>query len=119
MSLQTNFMNSIASKATQFDRGGAALQDQSSSTTTVKHESVSDPTATDLTLLCMKTNLLPLILMRSDGHQSEIPVKLRPLYWSLQNISNSRKKTSFQRYWAPSEYQFPHKARITLTSTQH
>ena len=63
-SLRTSFMNSIASKTTTVDGGGAS-QDQSSDTAAtmnVKDECVPDPTATDLTLLRMKTNLLPLIL---------------------------------------------------------
>ena len=65
-SLQTNFINSIASKSTLFDGGGAsAPQDQSSNTAPamdVEVECVPDPTAVGLTLLKMKTNLLPLIL---------------------------------------------------------
>jgi hypothetical protein len=66
-SLHTNFINSIASKSTIFD-GGRASQDQSShtaATTNVEDKCVPDPpTATDLdlTLLRMKTNLLPLLL---------------------------------------------------------
>jgi hypothetical protein len=67
-SLQTNFINSIASKSTIFDGGGAS-QDQSShtaATMNVEDKCVPDPpTATDLdlTLLRMKkTNLLPLLL---------------------------------------------------------
>jgi hypothetical protein len=53
-SLQTNFINSIDSKSTIFDGGGAS-QDQSSNTAAtmnVKDKCVPDPpTATDLTLL--------------------------------------------------------------------
>jgi hypothetical protein len=66
-SLQTNLINSIASKSTTFDGGGAS-QDQSShtaATTNVEDICVPDPpTATDLdlTLLRMKTNVLPLLL---------------------------------------------------------
>jgi hypothetical protein len=62
-SLQTNFINSIASKSTIFDGGGAS-QDQSShtaATMNAEDKCVPDPpTATDLdlTLLRMKTNLL-------------------------------------------------------------
>jgi hypothetical protein len=52
-SLQTNFVNSIASKSTKFDGGGAS-QDQSShtaATTSVEDKCVPDPpTATDLDL---------------------------------------------------------------------
>jgi hypothetical protein len=65
-SLQTNFINSIASKSTIFDGGGAS-QDQSSHTAAAMNAEdkcgVPDPpTATDLSLLRMKTNLLPLLL---------------------------------------------------------
>ncbi len=65
--LQTNFINSVASKSTIFDGGGAS-QDQSShtaATMNAEDKCVPDPpTATDLdlTLLRMKTNLLPLLL---------------------------------------------------------
>ena len=63
-SLQTNFINSIASKLPKIDEVGAS-QDQSSDTAAtpnVEVECVPDPTATELTLLRMKFNLLPLIL---------------------------------------------------------
>jgi hypothetical protein len=115
-SLQT-FINSIASKSTIFDGGGAS-QNQSShtaATTSVKDKCVPDPpTATDLdlTLLRMKTNLLLLLLKQDllDLDALWSPVgdssKSHQSYWTLQKISNSRKKTSCQRYWGPSEHQF-------------
>ena len=67
-SLQTNFINSIASKSTVFGGGEASPQDQSrtgpatSTRATTENECQPDPTAVGLTLLRMKTNLLPLIL---------------------------------------------------------
>jgi hypothetical protein len=66
-SLQRNFINSIASRLTLFN-GGASPQDQSSNTAAAtnvvkdKIECVPDFTAVGLTLLRMKSNLLPLIL---------------------------------------------------------
>jgi hypothetical protein len=63
-SLQTNFLNSIASKSPQF-AGGGAFQDQSSGTaavTNTKPACAPDRTAADLTILRVKANLLPLIL---------------------------------------------------------
>jgi hypothetical protein len=68
-SLQTNFVNLIASRLTLFDGEGVSPQDQLSNTaaaTNVKDkcaECVPDPTAVGgITLLRRKTNLLPLIL---------------------------------------------------------
>jgi hypothetical protein len=52
--LQTNFINSIASQSTLFDGGAASPQDQSSNTapaTNVADECVPDPTAVGLTLM--------------------------------------------------------------------
>jgi hypothetical protein len=65
--LQTNFINSIASRSTLFDGGAVSPQDQSSNTaavTTVEDECVADPTAVGLTLMRMKTMLLPLLLKK-------------------------------------------------------
>jgi len=67
-SLQTNFIKSIASKLPKIDEVGAS-QDQSSDTAAtpnVEVKCVSDPTATELTLLRMKFNLLPLILKKQE-----------------------------------------------------
>jgi hypothetical protein len=55
--LQMIFINSIASKSTIFNGGGAS-QDQTSNTAAtrnVKDKCVPDPTATDLTLLRIKS----------------------------------------------------------------
>jgi hypothetical protein len=65
--LQTNFKNSFISKPTKVVEGAASQCRPNSSASTTTAESVPAPTATELTLLRMKTNLLPLLLLNKES----------------------------------------------------